>query len=427
MPFDVYSQAGADAKFLTEVDGGDPDAAPLPVTLRRGTTAEWTAANPVLSAGEPGVDLDTGEQRLGDGVTAWSSLPITGDLAPALAAVDDLHLDGTPAPMRTAGDGLTARRWWQHSGTSGYLDHLTAGAGSGGYLAGYGTDYGAAGGIYVSAKNAGIGVAIQTHASASNMGLRVTAFNKTSYPAHLDLYKGALPWRIAKVKGEAYADGVANGTATFTSATAAFTAGDIGKTLTQTTSRDEGMVIPAGATIAAVGSATSVTLSAPATGTGTAINFLVAGRVPLSTEVLTEWADDDNAPILRIRNRDAVDLYRPDRALEGTGSNRSMVYRQFDRVVFKRWGGAAYQSNAIAVSGTNGHLALIGYDDGTTEPGSETGSVEMIKFKKNQLGFFGATPIARPALGASATDTGTTLALANGIRALLINYGLATA
>ena len=34
MPFDVYSQAGADAKFLTEVDGGDPDAAPLPVVDR---------------------------------------------------------------------------------------------------------------------------------------------------------------------------------------------------------------------------------------------------------------------------------------------------------------------------------------------------------------------------------------------------------
>lgn len=77
MPFDVYSQAGADAKFLTEVDGGDPDAAPLPVTLRRGTTAEWTAANPVLAAGEPAVVLDSGQPAelvLGDGVTAMADL-----------------------------------------------------------------------------------------------------------------------------------------------------------------------------------------------------------------------------------------------------------------------------------------------------------------------------------------------------------------
>ncbi|HQW90179.1 MAG TPA: GDSL-type esterase/lipase family protein, partial [Nitrospira sp.] len=73
----IYSQAGADAKFLTEVDGGDPDAAPLPVTLRRGTTAEWTAANPVLAAGEPAVVLDSGlpaELVLGDGVTAMADL-----------------------------------------------------------------------------------------------------------------------------------------------------------------------------------------------------------------------------------------------------------------------------------------------------------------------------------------------------------------
>lgn len=75
MPYDVYSQAGADAKFLTEVDGGDPDAAPLPVTLRRGTTAEWATANPVLAAGEPGTDLDTGVLKVGDGVAAWDALP----------------------------------------------------------------------------------------------------------------------------------------------------------------------------------------------------------------------------------------------------------------------------------------------------------------------------------------------------------------
>ena len=91
MPFDVYSQAGADAKFLTEVDGGNPDAAPLPVALRRGTAAEWATANPVLSAGEPGVDLDTGEQRIGDGVTAWSDLP-PGLTAKAAVVAPSLHL-----------------------------------------------------------------------------------------------------------------------------------------------------------------------------------------------------------------------------------------------------------------------------------------------------------------------------------------------
>lgn len=42
--------------------------------LRRGTAAQWTSANPVLSDGEPGVESDTGNIKVGDGTTAWSSL-----------------------------------------------------------------------------------------------------------------------------------------------------------------------------------------------------------------------------------------------------------------------------------------------------------------------------------------------------------------
>ena len=68
---------GINVSPVIAADGGDPDAAPLPVTLRRGTTAEWTAANPVLAAGEPAVVLDSGQPAelvLGDGVTAMADL-----------------------------------------------------------------------------------------------------------------------------------------------------------------------------------------------------------------------------------------------------------------------------------------------------------------------------------------------------------------
>lgn len=45
------------------------------IQLRRGTAAQWTAANPVLAAGEPGLETDTGYLKMGDGATDWNSLP----------------------------------------------------------------------------------------------------------------------------------------------------------------------------------------------------------------------------------------------------------------------------------------------------------------------------------------------------------------
>lgn len=42
---------------------------------RRGTSAEWSAANPVLGDGEIGYEKATGRIKVGDGVTPWNSLP----------------------------------------------------------------------------------------------------------------------------------------------------------------------------------------------------------------------------------------------------------------------------------------------------------------------------------------------------------------
>ncbi len=39
--------------------------------IRRDTAANWTAANPVLLAGEMALESDTNKIKIGDGTTAW--------------------------------------------------------------------------------------------------------------------------------------------------------------------------------------------------------------------------------------------------------------------------------------------------------------------------------------------------------------------
>ncbi len=55
---------------------------------RRGDASLWTSTNPVLEAGEIGLELDTGRVKFGDGTSAWNSLLYlpAGGLAPKTAA-----------------------------------------------------------------------------------------------------------------------------------------------------------------------------------------------------------------------------------------------------------------------------------------------------------------------------------------------------
>lgn len=52
------------------------------IQLRRGTAAEWTSANPTLGAGEMGVETDTSFTKIGNGSTAWNSLPYASSAVP---------------------------------------------------------------------------------------------------------------------------------------------------------------------------------------------------------------------------------------------------------------------------------------------------------------------------------------------------------
>lgn len=82
------------------------------IQYRRGTTEQWTAANPVLASGEVGYDTEKNDLRIGDGVTAWNSLRSTA-VAPG-EANGTATLDGaaklpeTQVPDRLSAAELTA-------------------------------------------------------------------------------------------------------------------------------------------------------------------------------------------------------------------------------------------------------------------------------------------------------------------------------
>lgn len=48
------------------------------IQVRRDTAAQWDLVNPVLGDGEVGYAEDTGQIKVGDGVTAWTALAVVG-------------------------------------------------------------------------------------------------------------------------------------------------------------------------------------------------------------------------------------------------------------------------------------------------------------------------------------------------------------
>ena len=77
------------------------------IQLRRGTAAQWTAANTVLAAGELGLETDTNKIKVGDGVVAWNTLDYNVSSGSTVA---DITVGADAAPSGTGGvayDGAT--------------------------------------------------------------------------------------------------------------------------------------------------------------------------------------------------------------------------------------------------------------------------------------------------------------------------------
>jgi hypothetical protein len=78
------------------------------IIIRRGTTAQWADANPVLSQGEFGLDTDLSETKMGDGVKTWSQLSFMNTTgATGATGIGITGATGTGATGATGSTGPT--------------------------------------------------------------------------------------------------------------------------------------------------------------------------------------------------------------------------------------------------------------------------------------------------------------------------------
>lgn len=76
------------------------------ILLRRGTAAEWVAANPTLGVGEPGYETDTKKLKIGNGTDNWNTLPyLAGDSGEPVIVDEDI--DDRVAALLQAGTNVS--------------------------------------------------------------------------------------------------------------------------------------------------------------------------------------------------------------------------------------------------------------------------------------------------------------------------------
>ena len=80
------------------------------IIQRHDTAANWTSVNPVLAAGEMGVETDTNKFKFGDGVTAWSGLAYAAGEGGGSSGTTLTSTDGTTTYNKLAlGETLSVK------------------------------------------------------------------------------------------------------------------------------------------------------------------------------------------------------------------------------------------------------------------------------------------------------------------------------
>lgn len=97
------------------------------IQLRRDTAANWSTNNPTPSAGEPCFETDTGRLKIGDGITAYNSLPYQGGTSDTAVTTDTAQ---TISGKKTFTNDIVLNQW--NSNVSPVREiHIDLGSGNG--------------------------------------------------------------------------------------------------------------------------------------------------------------------------------------------------------------------------------------------------------------------------------------------------------
>lgn len=78
------------------------------IQLRRDTASNWSTNNPTPSVGEPCFETDTGKLKIGDGITAYNSLPYQGGTSDAAVTTDTAQ---TISGKKTFTNDVVINQW----------------------------------------------------------------------------------------------------------------------------------------------------------------------------------------------------------------------------------------------------------------------------------------------------------------------------
>lgn len=78
------------------------------IQLRRDTASNWSTNNPTPSAGEPCFETDTGKLKIGDGITAYNSLPYQGGTSDSAVTTDT---EQTISGLKTFTNDININQW----------------------------------------------------------------------------------------------------------------------------------------------------------------------------------------------------------------------------------------------------------------------------------------------------------------------------